>query len=320
MPGERILVVDDDEVNRRLMRTVLEPLDYRIREVRDGEEALEAVRTDPPDLILLDVVMPRRGGMSVCRELKGDPRTRLIPIVMVTSLAEFPVRIQGLEAGVDDFLLKPFNAVELTTRVRALISLKRYTDDLESAVHVLESIALVVERRDRYTGDHCRRIGEYGAHIGRALGLDQGDIKTLYLGGVFHDLGKIAVADGVLNKPGPLSAEEAAAMRTHPTVGADLCQPLKTMGKVVPLIRHHHEKIDGSGYPDRLAGEEIPLLARIISVADVYDALATDRPYRRALPHGTCMGLLQAEVRRGWWDGELVQILDRHVRRSAGQA
>ncbi len=275
MSGARILVVDDQEDNRRLLRAILDPLGHR-----------------------------------VCKELKDNTSTRLVPIIILTSLDQLPDKIKAVDAGVDEFLTKPFNSVELMARVRSLLSLKQFTDELDHAYGVLESIALVVESRDRYTGDHCKRIGKHGAQIGWALGLDDDDIRTLWLGGIFHDLGKIAVADGVLNKPGRLTREEAEAMKAHPIVGADLCKSLRTLKSVLPLIRHHHERLDGSGYPDGLAGKDIPLLVRIISVVDVYDALATTRPYRNALPHETCINILREEADRGWWDRDIVEALD----------
>lgn len=310
MPAERILVVDDEEANRNLLREILRPLGYQVREAADGEEALAAVAENAPDLILLDLMMPRRNGYEVCRELKSDPRTRLVPIIILTTLEQLQDKIKAIDLGADDFLNKPFHTVELTARVRSLLSLKHFTDEFELASKVLRSIALVVEGRDRYTGDHCKRLGEYAVRIGKTLGLGQEDLETLWLGGIFHDLGKIAVSDLVLNKPAPLTPEEFALMKTHPAVGADLCGAMRTMERVIPLIRHHHEKLDGSGYPDGLAGEDVPLLVRIITAVDVYDALATARPYRRALPHETCMTILREEAARGWWDRDIVEILD----------
>ena len=310
MPAERILVVDDEEANRNLLRDILRPLGYQVREAADGEEALAAVAECAPDLVLLDLMMPRRNGYEVCRELKSDPRTRLVPIIILTTLEQLQDKIKAIDLGADDFLNKPFHTVELTARVRSLLSLKHFTDEFELASKVLRSIALVVEGRDRYTGDHCRRLGEYAVRIGKTLGLGQEDLETLWLGGIFHDLGKIAVSDLVLNKPAPLTAEEFALMKTHPAVGADLCGAMRTMQRVIPLIRHHHEKLDGSGYPDGLAGEDVPLLVRIITAVDVYDALATARPYRKALPHETCMTILRDEAARGWWDRDIVEILD----------
>jgi putative two-component system response regulator len=307
----RILVVDDEIVNRTLLRGILTPLGYEVVEAADGEAALAQVAARPPDLVLLDVLMPRLNGYEVCRALKGDPRSRLVPIILLTGLDHIDDKIKAADVGADEFLTKPFNVAELTTRVRSLLSLKFFTDELEHASTVLESVALVVEGRDQYTGNHCRRLGEYSARVGKALGVSEEDLRILRLGGIFHDLGKIAVSDIVLNKPGRLTAEEWTAMRRHPVVGAELCQSMRTLGGVLPLIRNHHEKLDGSGYPDGLKGGEISLLVRIISVVDVYDALATKRSYKDSLPPARCLEILREEAVKGWWDRDVVEALAR---------
>ena len=315
MSGARILVVDDEPLNRRLLKDILGPMGYQMTEAADGEAALASVAESKPDLILLDLMMPRRDGFSVCKELKGNADTRLIPIIILTTLDQLPDKLKAVELGADDYLNKPFRTLELTTRVRSLLSLKRFTDDLEHAERVLESIARVIEGRDRYTGDHCQRLGGYGVRIGTAMGLGDEDLKTLWLGGIFHDLGKVAVSDSVLNKPGRLTPEEFTVMKTHPVVGAGLLGSMRTMERIIPLVRHHHEKLDGSGYPDGLSGSRIPLLVRIITVVDVYDALATARPYRAALSHATCMKIMREEAGRGGWDPQIIETLDRcHVK------
>ena len=312
----RILVVDDEAQNRRFLRRILEPLGYQIMEAADGEEALAAVGRETPDIILLDIQMPRMDGYSVCKALKSDPRTRLVPVVVVTSLDQIPDKVRAVELGADDYLAKPVNITELTTRVRSLVMLKHFTDELEHSSRVFEGIALVVERRDAYTHHHGRRIGEYAIHIGKALKVSEADQGTLRLAGIFHDLGKIAVPDGILHKPGRLTTEEFGTMKSHPTVGADLVRPMKTMDKVLPLIRHHHEKLDGSGYPDGWRGNEIPLLVRILSVVDVFDALNTKRPYKEAIPRARSLEIMREEAAKGWWDRDVLEtfarILDEH--------
>ena len=307
----RILVVDDEAQNRRFMRRILEPLGYQVTEAGDGEEALASVGTSIPDIILLDIQMPRMDGYAVCRTLKSDPRTRLIPVVVVTSLDQIPDKVRAVELGADDYLAKPVNITELTTRVRSLVTLKHFTDELEHSSRVFEGIALVVERRDAYTHHHGKRIGEYATHIGKALNVSETDLGTLRLAGIFHDLGKIAVPDGILHKPGRLTTDEFGTMRSHPTVGADLVRPMKTMERVIPLIRHHHEKLDGSGYPDGWRGNEIPLLVRILSVVDVYDALNTKRPYKEAIPRAKCLEIMREESARGWWDRDVLETFAR---------
>src|SRR5687767_12274774 len=227
MQNARILVVDDERQNRVLLKKILTPMGFQVREATNGEEALAQVAAELPDIILLDVVMPKLDGYAVCQKLKTDPRTRLIPIIMLTSLNQLPDKLKGVELGVDDFLIKPFNVAELTTRVRSLLALKLYTDELEHAENVLESIALTVAGRDAYTSGHCIRVGQYAAAVGKLFGLGEEDLKMLRLAGTFHDLGKIAIPDSILRKPGPLSAEERTEMMTHAASGADLVQPMR---------------------------------------------------------------------------------------------
>jgi putative two-component system response regulator len=305
----RILIVDDEAPNRGLVRKVLEPMGYEIAEAADGEEAVAEVSARPPDLVLLDLIMPKMDGYSVLRAIKSDPRTRLIPVVMLTSHDQLVEKIRAVQIGVDDYLVKPFNIHELTARVKSLVSLKQFTDELEHASRVVESFAVCVESRDRYTGNHCKRLGAYGARVGQALKLGDEDLRTLHLGGVLHDIGKIAISDLILNKPGRLTPEEFVQMKSHSAVGSDLLRPMRTLERVYPLVRHHHEKLDGSGYPDGLRGAEIPLLVRITSVVDVFDALHTRRSYKEAFPIDRCLGILREEAGKGWWDRDVVEAL-----------
>jgi putative two-component system response regulator len=305
----RILVVDDDRQNRVFLKRILQPMGFRVREATNGEEALADVAAELPDIILLDVMMPKLDGYEVCQKLKTDPRTRLIPIIMLTSLGQLSDKLKGVELGVDDFLTKPFNIAELMTRVRSLLSLKQYTDDLEHASNVLESIAMTVAERDAYTSGHCIRVGHYAVAVGERFGLGEEDLKVLRLAGTFHDLGKIAVPDGILRKPGPLTLEERNQMQSHAAKGADLVTPMRTMGGVLPLIRHHHERMDGSGYPAGLSGNEISLMVRIITVVDIYDALGTERPYKDALSRERSLEILREEAERGWWDRRVIETL-----------
>jgi putative two-component system response regulator len=309
MSRSRVLIVDDEAPNRALVRRVLEPLGYLVTEAADGEQALAAIAAQPPDLVLLDLVMPKLDGYAVLRAIKTDPRTRLIPVVMLTSHDQLVEKIRAVQIGVDDYLFKPFNIAELAARVKSLLNLKQFTDELEHASRVVAGIAECVESRDRYTGNHCRRLGAYSARVGKILGLSEDDLRTLHLGGILHDLGKIAVSDVILNKPGRLTPEEFDVMKAHSAVGSDLLQPMRTLERVVPLVRHHHEKLDGSGYPDKIGGPEIPLLVRITSVVDVFDALHTKRAYKEAFPVEKCLGILREEVRKGWWDQGVVEAL-----------
>jgi len=309
----RILVVDDDALIRQFLEDQLTGEGYLVSTARDGEEALAKVAADSPDLILLDVMMPKVDGFEVCRRLKSDERTILIPVVMVTALTATDQRIKGIEAGADDFLSKPYNRLELFTRVRSLLKLKRHTDELENAETVLFSLALSVEAKDPYTNGHCDRLARYSVALGKSLGLHAEQLKTLQRGGVLHDLGKVGVPESILLKPGPLNDMERAVVREHPAIGERICKPLKSLRMVLPIIRHHHERWDGSGYPDGLAGEAIPLTARIMQVADIYDAFTTERPYKRALTQEESIALMREETAKGWWDPRLVEAFIRLV-------
>jgi putative two-component system response regulator len=309
---ERILVVDDEAAIRGGLQVLLERQGYEVRTTHDGAGALEECAVFHPDLILLDVMMPGRDGFDVCREIKSHAETRLIPVVLITGLSDKSDRIRGIEAGADDFLSKPIDVSELDARVRSLLRLKNFTDELENAESVLFSLALSIESRDPYTHGHCTRLAEFSARLGERLGLPPDDIKALQRAGVVHDIGKVIVPDAVLLKPGALTPEERNVIKRHAEAGEHICSPLRSFRTVLPIIRHHHERWDGSGYPDGLRGDEIPLLARILQIADVYDALTTKRPYRAALPQREAWEILQAEVNRNWWDGNIVREF-RHM-------
>jgi putative two-component system response regulator len=302
----RVLVVDDLAGNVGLVTSVLQADGYLVRSASGGQEALEAVVQEHPDLILLDVVMPGLDGFEVCRRLKSDAATRLIPIVLVTALRDSGDRIRGINAGADDFIIKPFNPHELRARVRSLIRIKRYTDDLDSAESVIVSLALTIEARDQSTEGHCQRLATYAAALGARLGLDEDDLKALQLGGFLHDIGKVGIPDAVLLKPGRLTASEFQVMKNHTVIGDRLCSELRSLRRVRPIVRGHHERLDGSGYPDQLSGDTIPLLAQIMGIVDVYDALTTRRPYKDALPAERAHAELLTEVDRGWRRRDIV--------------
>jgi len=303
---QSILVVDDNPESLELLRTMLSRRGYRLTAVEHAAEAEASIRRDPPDLILLDVVMPGKSGFELCQELKSDPATRLIPIVMITGLTDRQDRLKGIEAGADDFLSKPFYPEELFARVSSLLKLKEFTDELETAESVLCTLGLSVESRDPYTEGHCERLARDAEGLGSYLGLEQECLIALRRGGYLHDLGKIAVPDEILKKGSNLSAAEWEVMKKHPVTGETICRPLKSLRLVLPIIRHHHEHTDGSGYPDGLRDGEIPLLPRILQVVDVYDALCTARPYKPALTHDQASLTMQDEARNGLWDRQLV--------------
>jgi putative two-component system response regulator len=302
----RILVVDDQPSLAGLMSQLLSMRGYEVVTASDAQQAEAEIRRQPPDLILSDVRMPGKSGYEFCRELKSDPATRLIPFVLITGLTDSSDRVRGIEAGADDFLNKPVLAEELTARVKSLLRVKEFTDELETADSVLCTLGLIVEGRDPYTEGHCERLAQRAADLGQHLGLDEESILALRRGGYLHDLGKIAVPDAILKKGSDLTLAEWEVMKQHPIVGENICKPLKSLRTVLPIIRHHHEHADGSGYPDHLGTGEIPLLPRILQVVDVYDALVTARPYKPALSHDEASQTMREEAHQGLWDAELV--------------
>ena len=303
---QRILVVDDNPDNLLLLGELLRTRGYEAMGASSAEVALSMVRREQPDLILLDVVMPGRSGYELCRELKDDAATRLVPVIMITGLSEREDRVHGIEAGADEFLSKPIFPEELFARVKSLLKLKEFTDELENAEAVLCTLALGIEARDPYTGNHCERLARYAVDLGRYLNLDQESVVALKRGGYLHDIGKVTVPDEILKKGSDLTSDEWIIMRKHPATGESICRPLKSLRNVLPIIRHHHEHWNGTGYPDALRGDAIPLLARILQVVDVYDALRTERPYKPAMSHTQSEHMMLEQARAGHLEPELV--------------
>ena len=292
----RVLVADDTESVRLLFEKLLTAEGYQVTCVGDGVAALDAVHVHQPDVILLDVGMPGIDGIEVCRRLKAEEATRLTPVVLVTGLSDLHDRIKGIEAGADDFLSKPVHPHELRARVASLSRMKHLTDALDSAEAAFMALALTIEARDPTTKGHCERLAARAVLVGRALGLPSEDLDALHRGGFLHDLGKVGVPDSVLLKAGRLTEAEFALMKRHPEIGDALCAPLQSLRHVRPIIRSHHERLDGSGYPHGLRGDEVPLLAQIVAVVDVYDAMTSDRPYRLALDPEEATAFLRDQV------------------------
>jgi putative two-component system response regulator len=302
-----ILVVEDEPNIREVLSGLLGALGYRLLMAVSAEQALDALNVVSPDLVLTDVHLGAMSGIELCARLKADPRYELMPVVILTAVGDLEARVAGLAAGADDFFTKPVEFVELRTRLAALLRVKMLLGQLERAEAVITTLALTIEARDPYTLGHCDRLSRYAVALGEALGLDHDMLRALRLGGYLHDLGKIAVPDGILLKPGPLDPMEQERIRAHPGAGSDLVLGLRSMELVRPIMRHHHEKWDGSGYPDGLKGAAIPLGARIISVVDVFDALHTERPYKAALPRSEAVSLLIRETDAGYWDPKVVE-------------
>jgi putative two-component system response regulator len=305
--SSRLMVVDDEPTVAEVLRRLLVKEGYNVDVFGGAQEALAALPTVRPHLALLDVNMPGMTGIELCRRIKQDPAHRLTPVVLVTGQAQRDVRLEGLEAGADDFLAKPVDPQELLIRVRSLVRIKRYTDDLDSAASIIIAMALLIEARDGNTEGHCHRMANYATALGRALNLSEEDLQALHRGGFLHDIGMLAIPDSVLRKSGPLSPDEFELMKSHTTVGDSLCGNLRSLEAVRPIIRHHHERYDGSGYPDGLVGDAIPLVAQIIGVVDVYDAVTTRRPYQGPHSAQESIAILRDQAARGWRRPDLVE-------------
>lgn len=306
-----VLLVEDDRLLREVTEEQLSSLGLRVTNAPSAEAALKILATLQPDLILTDVHMGAMSGIELCALVKSDPRMQLTPVIIFTAISDLDARVAGLAAGADDFFAKPVDFVELRTRLAALLRVKAVLDELERAEGVISTLGLTIEARDPYTAGHCDRLSRYAVALGRDLGVDEGTLRALRLGGFLHDLGKIAVSDGILLKQGPLDAAERQVIQTHSAKGEALVQGLHTLDAVRPIIRHHHERLDGSGYPDGLKGDAIPLGARIMAVVDVYDALRTQRPYKSSLSRDEAVAILLRETDAGFWDPRVVSAFVR---------
>lgn len=310
----KVLIIDDHSSSRMTAVAILSEEGYEVLEADNGLAGLECVLEFNPDVILLDVMMPGMDGFEVCRRLKDDEHTRLIPVVFITALNDKRSRIMGIEAGGDDFLSKPFDRLELSARIKSLIRQKRLNEDLDHAEQVLFSIARAVESRDPNTGDHCERLVAMGKAFGEYLQLPRAEIRNLMWGGYLHDIGKIGIPDAVLLKKGRFTAEDREIMNNHVTIGEKICKPLRTMRGVLPIIRSHHEHWDGSGYPDGLAGDDIPYLAQIFQILDIYDALTSERPYKSAFSSEKALEIIAEETQKGWRNPKLVEQFTEFVK------
>jgi putative two-component system response regulator len=311
----RILIVDDLPENLDILGGLLEPEGYSIDTARDGQEAVEKALASPPDLILMDVSMPRMTGFEACRRLKADERTQLVPILLVTGLGARDDRIEGIAAGCDDFLTKPVDFEQLIARTRSALRMKALVDELERAENVLVSLATALDAKDPYTRGHSERVANYAEALGGEAGLSREERRQLGRAGLLHDIGKIGIPLQYLQKPGKLTTEEYEIVKLHPSIGYDICKPLRTMVPLMALIRGHHERLDGRGYPDGLKAEQIGVPLRCLSIADVYDALTSDRAYRRALPRAQALKILREEASLGMWDLRLIDALANMLER-----
>jgi putative two-component system response regulator len=311
-----ILLVDEVELNRRLIKALLKTSGYDMLEAQKPSEALALLAERKIDLVIVDQVQQEMSGPEFCRLVKRERKTQLIPIMITSSVQGLENEVAGFESGADELLIKPLQPTLVRTRVRSMLRNKALIDSLEEAEAILFALAQSVEHRDRYTGLHCERLAAYSIALAQALGLNWRDQLALYRGGYLHDIGKVAIPDSILFKRGLLNDEEWKTMRLHTIRGEEICKPMKTLAPVLPIIRSHHERWDGTGYPDGLKGEAIPLLARILQVADIYDALTTSRPYKPAFTHDHAVQLMLEEAQRGWRDPELVTLFAEVAKRT----
>jgi len=303
-----LLMVNASEMSARTVKAALAGLGYVFIEARVPSEAMTAVAQHSIDLVLIDVTTPLSGGMEFCRLLKKSTATQFLPVYMIGNCDDLEEEVRALEAGADEFLMRPLRPRAFKARIQASLRHKAMIDSLDDSEAVLFSLAQSVEDRDPELGQHCHRLALMGATMGLTLGLAAAEILALQRGGYLHDIGKVAVPDTVLFKPGPLTPEEWETMKAHAERGAKICGGMRSLAPVLPIIRHHHEKWDGSGYPGGLRGEDIPLLARILQLADIYDALTTARPYKEALTPQQALLTIRKEAQRGWRDPKLVEI------------
>ncbi len=304
----RILVVFACVSHMRNIKAALGGFRCELIPASSASQATELLSRLTVDLVLVDVGAPERDGLELCRLLKTNPLTQLLPVYVLGESNDSDAEIRALEAGADEFLTKPLRPRAFQARIHASLRHKSMVDSLDDSEAVLFSLAQSVEDRDPDLGQHCHRLAQMGAAMGLTLGLPAREILALQRGGYLHDIGKVAVPDHVLFKPGPLTPEEWETMKMHTERGERICAGMKSLASVLPIIRSHHERWDGSGYPDRLAGEEIPLLARVLQLADIYDALTTARPYKSAMTPEKALDTIREEARKGWRDPRLVEL------------
>ena len=306
--GAKILIVDPSANSRTRFRKALKACGHQVLEASTTAEAIHIISKQGIELVLVDLTTPEMGAAEFCRVLRKASSTQFLPVLVTALRNDLEAEVRAIEAGADEFLVAPFHEKALLARVQARLRQKAMIDSLDDSETVLFSLAQSVEERDPDLGQHCHRMALMAAAMGLALGLPQGDLLTLERGGYLHDVGKVAIPDSVLFKPGPLTSEEWETMKTHAERGERICSGMRSLSAVLPIIRHHHEKWDGTGYPDGLKGEQIPLLARILQLADIYDALTTARPYKRAFAPEEALRVMREEAAKGWRDPKLVEI------------
>lgn len=307
-PRQCLLLVDDEPTNLQVLRHILQD-DYRLLFAKDGPKALELAGRERPALVLLDVMMPGMTGHDVCQQLKNDPATREIPVIFVTALADTEDEAKGFEVGAVDYITKPVSPAIVKARVRTHLSLVRMDELKRTRLEIVQRLGLAAEYKDNETGLHVIRMSHYSRILARALGWSEADCDDLLNAAPMHDVGKIGIPDAVLRKPGKLDADEWAVMRQHVSIGANIIgeHPSGLLRMAQRIALTHHEKWDGSGYPNGLAGEDIPIEGRIVAIADVFDALTSERPYKQAWPVEEAVAFLREQSGQHF-DPDLVEL------------
>jgi len=300
------LVVDDDPSQRLLQKETLSSMGLSVHEANSGIDAIGLVKKNNYDVVLMDRNMPDMNGNEACKYIRHDLGKNLLPIIVVTGERDDDVLAESMLSGATDFICKPYSLAEYGARVMSAVRTKRMTDQLDSAEALMFALARMVEAKDSNTGEHCSRLQYLAEVFGAKLGLTDKEILALRRGGVLHDIGKLGIPDAILLKQGPLTENEWIVMRTHPQIGSSLCGSLSSMRSTIPIILHHHENWDGSGYPYGLKGEEIPYLARVFQVLDIYDALSNARPYKKAFSREQVVEIMKDESTQGKRDPELI--------------
>jgi putative two-component system response regulator len=319
-PMHRVLVVDDEAPVRDFLQRVLTGAGFAVDSAVDGPSAIDAIMTRSPDVVLLDVQLPGTNGFEICRRIRLNRATRLTPIILVTGVLDRAMRVEGLDAGADDFLTKPVDTLEMLARVRSLARMKQFTNNLDSAADILLTLACIIEARDGYGVGHCHRMANYAMALGRASHVSDSENEALFRGAFLHDIGMLSIPEAILQKAGPLSAPETQHMRSHTIIGDRLCSHLRSLQSARPIIRWHHEHLDGSGYPDGLIGDQIPLTAQIVGIVDVYEATTTNRPYQTRHSPEEAITILRTHVSRGWRRADLVEAFGRIVQAGSAAA
>jgi len=307
--SQTVLMIDDLDTHRETLRFLVENDGHHVIGASGASAGLEILAKTPVDLVLLDMLLS--DGIAFCQRIRGNQRRDLIPVLMLSPSATVEDEVAGIRSGADEFLARPYHPEVLRARVHRMLRHKAIVDRLEESETILLALAQTVEQRDYHTAGHCERLAALSVAMGMAMELPPHHLLALHRGGYLHDVGKISIPDSILLKRGPLTAAEWVIMRTHTAKGEDICRGIKCLNPVLPIIRSHHERWDGSGYPDGLTGDHIPLLARVLQFADIYDALMAARPYKLPMSSALALRVMREETDRGWHDPELMRLFMR---------